>query len=151
MFDPNTFMSDTITGATDTKYVPVPQGEYPAIIKSLSARQIPSRQDPSKQMTIVDIVYEIDDSTVKEATGLDAPTVRQSVFLELTERGKIDNSKGKNVPLGKVRDALGLNNPDKPFALTDLVGRAAVVTVEHTPNEKSPGDVYANVTKVGKL
>ena len=151
MFDPNQFLSDTVTGANDTKYIPVPQGEFPAIIKSVNARQMPSKADPSKQVTVADIVYEIDDATVRTTTGLDNPTVRQSVFLDLTPNGKLDMSKGKNIGLGKLREALGLNDPSKPFSFNDLPGRAAIVSVEHTPNEKSPGDVYANVKQVGKL
>jgi hypothetical protein len=112
---------------------------------------MPSRQDPSKNVTVADITYEIDDQGVKTATGLDSPTVRQSVFLDLTPQGKLDMSKGKNIQLGKLREALGLNDPNKSFSFADLPGRAAIVGVEHTPNEKSPGDVYANVAKVGKL
>jgi hypothetical protein len=150
MFDPNEFLADTVTGANDTKYTPVPVGEYPAIIKSVNARQMNSRQDPSKQITVTDIVYEIDDAAVRTATGLDTPTVRQSVFLDLTPQGKLDMSKGKNIGLGKLREALGLNDPNKPFSFADLPGRAAIVSVEHTPG-KEPGDVYANVSKVGKL
>lgn len=150
MFDPNTFLADTVTGANDTKYIPVPQGEYPAIIKSVAARQMPSKADPGKQVTVVDVVYDIDDQTVREVTGLDNPTVRQSVFLDLTPQGKLDMSKGKNIGLGKLREALGLNDPNKPFAFQDLTGRAAIVAVEHTPG-KNEGEVYANVSKVGKL
>jgi hypothetical protein len=45
MFDPNEFLADTVTGANDTKYTPVPVGEYPAIIKSVNARQMNSRQE----------------------------------------------------------------------------------------------------------
>jgi len=151
MFDPNQFLADTVTGANDTKYIPIPQGEYPAIIKECKARQMPSKADASKQVTVVDVVYEIDDSTVKEVTGFDSPTVRQSIFLDLTPNGKLDMSKGKNIGLGKLREALGLNDPNKSFSFSDLPGRAAIVQVEHTPNEKSPGDVYSNVAKVGKL
>lgn len=151
MFDPNTFLADTVTGANDTKYIPIPQGEYPAIIKECKARQMPSKADPSKKVTVVDVVYEIDDNTVKEVTGLDNPTVRQSIFLDLTPLDKLDMSKGKNIGLGKLREALGLNDPNKPFSFDDLPGRAAIVQVEHTPNANSPGDVYSNVAKVGKL
>ncbi len=150
MFDPNEFLADTVTGANDTKYIPVPQGEYPAIIKSVNARQMASKADASKMVTVADVVFEIDDATVRTATGLDTPTVRQSVFLDLTPNGKLDMSKGKNIGLGKLREALGINDPNKPFSFSDLPGRAAIVGVEHTPG-KNEGEVYANVSKVGKL
>lgn len=150
MFDPNSFLQDTVTGANDTKYIPVPQGEYPAIIKSVAARQMDKKDKPGEKMTVADVVYEIDDATVKEVTGLDNPTVRQSLFLDLTPQGKLDMSKGKNINLGKLREALGLNDPNKPFSFGDLPGRAAIISVEHTPG-KNEGEVYANVGKVGKL
>jgi len=150
MFDPNTFLNDTVTGANDTRYIPVPQGEYPAIIKSVAARQVDRKDQPGQKSTIVDITYEIDDATVKTVTGLDNPTVRQSLFLDLTPNGKLDMSKGKNIQLGKLREALGLNDPNKPFGFNDLAGRAAIIGIEHNPG-KNEGEVYANVSKVGKL
>jgi hypothetical protein len=150
MFDPNTFLSETVTGANDTKYVPVPQGEYPAIIKEVKARQMDRKDRPGEKSTVADIVYEIDDANVKQVTGLDNPTVRQSVWLDLTPNGKLDMSKGKNIQLGKLREALGLNDDTKPFSFDQLPGRAAIIAIEHNPG-KNEGEVFANVSKVGKL
>lgn len=151
MFEPSTFLGESVTGANDTKYIPIPPGEYPAIIKDVKARQMPSKAEPGRMVTVADVTYEIDDSTVREVTGLETPTVRQSIFLDLTPMGKLDMSKGKNIHLGKLREALGLNDPDRPFSFEDVKGRAAIIQVENTPNERNPEELYSNVKKVGKL
>lgn len=148
-FDPTSFLGDTITGQMDTKITPVPAGgPYPAVITKVAARQFDGKKDPTKTYTSVDVTFEIDDATARQATGLDHPTVRMNLFLDLTAQGKLDTSKGKNVQLGRLREALGLNDPNRPFSFNDLLGRACMVEVDHRPNDNSPGDFYANISKV---
>ena len=123
LFNADTFLEQTVTGAHETKYPVIPAGEYPAISKSIKAREMPNTKEPEKgPFTVVDLVWGIDDAGVKEETGLDSPTCRQSIFLELHE-GLLDMRPKKNIPLGRMREALGLNDPDKPFSFNDLVGK----------------------------
>ena len=151
LFNPDTFLEQTVTGSLDTTYPLIPAGEYPAISKSIKAREMPNDKEPEKgPYTVLDIVWNIDDAGVKEATGLDTPSCRQSVFLELQE-GLLDMRENKNIPLGRLREALGLNDPDKPFSFNDLVGQPAIVRIEHTPNKKDPENPYSNVTKVAQV
>lgn len=151
LFNPETFLQQTVTGALDTKYPTIPAGEYPAISKSLSAREMPNTKDPVKgPFTVLDIVWQIDDAGVREAVGSENPQCRQSVFLELHE-GELDMREKKNIPLGRLRDALGLNDPTKPFSFNDLVGRPAIVKIEHSPNPKDADNPYSNVTKVAQV
>ena len=151
LFNPDTFLEQTVTGALDPKYPIIPPGEYPAISKSLKAREMPNEKEPAKgPYTVVDIVWAIEDAGVKEATGLDSPTCRQSVFLDLHE-GKLDMRPKKNIQLGRLREALGLNDPDKPFSFNDLVGQPAIVRIEQSPNAKDPENPYSNVTKVAQV
>lgn len=153
LFDPQSFLSEQTEGGFDTKYTPVPAGgPYPAVITKVAAKQYVKEDRTS---TVLEVTYEIDDANVKEKTGMEKPTVRQSVFLELNAAGKIDNSKGKNVPWGRLLEALGLNDPSRKVSPADLMGRAAVIEVDHTPNPKyitdrSQPEVYANVVKVGR-
>ncbi len=151
LFNADTFLEQTVTGASETKYPVIPAGEYPAISKSITAREMPNLKEPEKgAYTVLDITWAIDDAGVKEETGLDAPTCRQSVFLEL-ENGLLDMREKKNVPLGRLREALGLNDPDKPFSFNDLVGQPAIVRIEQSPNAKDPENPYSNVTKVAQV
>lgn len=151
LFDKDTFLAQEVTGANDTKYPVIPPGEYPAMSKSLDSRQFPGTKDPTKVFTALDITWDIDDATVREATGLDKPTCRQSIFLDLNDAGKLDMNQTKNVQLGRLREALGLNDPDKPFSFSQLLGQPALVRIESSPNDKDPDNPYSNVTKVAQV
>lgn len=151
LFDPTTFLEQTVTGAMDTKYPVIPAGEYPAISKSLDARKMPNADPTKGPYTVLDIVWGIDDAGVKEATKLENPTCRQSVFLDLNAEGKLDTAETKNVQLGRLREALGLNKPNEIFSFAQLLGQPALVRIEHSPNPKDPENPYSNVTKVAQV
>lgn len=141
MFSPETFFSTAITEANDTRFPNVPEGEYTAVLDKVEARQ---HDKDGKTSTILDVTWSIDDEGAKAATGLARPTVRQSIFLDMTPNGGLDMSPGKNVKLGKLREALGMNTPGKPWAPSMLIGSVARVLVRHK-------DEYANIAAVSKL
>lgn len=151
LFDPESFMSQEVKGANDTKFPTIPQGEYASIANKIECKQQPNSKDPSVIYTILDVHWTIDDQGVREATKLEKPMVRQSIFLDLTDEGKLDMTVTKNVGLGKLRAALGLNDPAKPFTFAQIVGNAAVVTVNHRPNVEDPENPFAGVKKVAKM
>jgi len=136
-----------VQGANDTSLPLIPEGEYPAIVDKYEGRQIETKRGPA---TVVDITWAVDDATAKEVTGMEKPTIRQSVFLDMTAEGGIDMGEGKNVQLGRLREALGLNNPDVPFEFSQLAGQAGMILVSHNPDKNDPDTVYANVKKVGQ-
>ena len=148
MFSPEQFLSTTVTESNDTKLIPVPVGEYTAVAGEVKARPWVSKQDPSKSGVALDIVWEIDDASVKEFLGRDKVTVKQGLMLDLTETGSLDMGKGRNVGLGRVREAVNLNQPGQPFAPSMITGRVAKVKVEH----RVDGDqIYAEVKQVAKM
>ena len=152
LFNPETFLAETVTGAMDTKYPVIPAGEYAAISKSITARKMPNTKHPDQgSFTVIDITWAIDDAGVKEATKLENPTCRQSVFLDLDAEGKLDTSATKNVQLGRLREALGLNSADQEFSFSQLVGQPALVKIEHSPNPTDADNPYSNVTKVAQV
>lgn len=140
-FDPSVFESQQFTDANDTKYVAIPEGEYTGLIKEKKIRN-------EKGYTILDIQWIIDDQGVKDLTGMKEPTVRQSIFLDVTPNGGLDFGKGKNVKFGRLREAVGLNTPGQPFSFGMLEGRPARVSIKHRMHE---GDVFADVKEVTKL
>lgn len=150
LFNADTFLAQTVTGALDTKYPLIPAGEYAAIVKKIEAREMNNAKDPAKPFTVLDITYDLDDPALKEELNLDILTCRQSVFLDLHE-GQLDMRANKNIQLGRLRESLGLNDPDVAFSFDSLVGQACMVRVEHTPNKNDPESPYANVTKVASL
>lgn len=148
MFDPNQFLDQQVEGANDTRLIPVPEGEYLAIVEKVSARQWQSKQDPSKAGVTLDVVWSIEDQSVKEFLGRSKVTVNQGIMLDTTDEGKLDMGKGKNVGLGRLREAVGLNDPGRPFAFTQFPGLSAKVLVKHRLHEDN---VYAEVKGVTKI
>jgi len=147
MFDPNQFLDMQTTESNDTKVVPVPVGEYLAMVSEVKARSWTSKSDPTKSGIALDLQWEIEDANVKSLLGRDKVTVKQGIMLDMTESGGLDMGKGKNVGLGRVREATGLNTPGAPFAASMLTGRMAKVTVKH----RVDGDtIYAEVGGVAK-
>lgn len=148
-WDPSQFLNQPQAGNIQTKYIRVEPGEYPAVISKLDYRTLPKKDKPSELSHILDVIYMVDDERQREVTGMKEPTVRQSIFLDLVD-GKLDRSTNKNIQLGRLLDAVGLN--DRPeWVFNDLIGRACFIVVTQTPNERDPADPFLNVSKVGKL
>lgn len=133
-FSPETFMQMTFEEANETTSIPIPEGEYQAMSTGSEVTQWTSR-DGSKSGLKLTVTWEIADEKAKEATGKDKLTVRQDIMLDLTDTGSLAFGKGKNVTLGRLREALKLNQPGQPFNFAMLAGRMALVLVKHRPFE----------------
>jgi len=127
MFDADTFLSGTVEGEMSTDFVPIPEGEYAAFIKGVAAR---STSSDKGEYVILDVTWAVDDGEVAKTVGIDNPTVRQSIFLDVTENGGLDLSKGKNIQLGRLRDAVGQNDGG-PWAPSMLEGQVGRIRVAH--------------------
>lgn len=147
-FDPAQFLDATTTEVNDTKIIPCPVGEYLAQVEKVQARPWSSKTDSTKSGVALDITWVIEDESVRQLTGRDKVTSRQGIMLDMTETGGLDFSKGKNVALGRVREALGLNVAGQPFAPSMFVGRMAKVAVSHRTVEEDIFDEVKKVTKV---
>ena len=105
MFSPEQFLDMQVTDANDTKVIPVPVGEYTGFVEEVKVRQWQSKKDPSMAGLALDIQWNIDDDGVKQLLGREKVTVKQGVMLDLTESGGLDMGKGKNLGLGRLREA----------------------------------------------
>lgn len=148
MFSPDQFLDMPIEGSNDTKIVPVPVGEYTAVAEDVKVRQWQAKDDPSKSGLALDIVWNVDDAGLRELLGREKITCKQGIMLDLTDSGSIDMGKGRNIGLGRLREALGLNEPGQPFAFSMIPGRMAKVSIKHRVHEE---DVFAEVKGVAKL
>lgn len=147
-FDPATFLDTTLTDPNSTQSIPVDAAEYQGIVKEVEVRPWQGKKDPSKSGISLDLLWTVDDAGQRQKLGRDEVVVRQSIMIDLNEAGGIDIGKGKNVRLGRLREAVGLNTPGQPFSFRMLQGRAAKIKVEQRPD----GDViYNDVTAVTKL
>jgi len=145
-FDPNTFLNTTYTEAMDTKTIPCPVGEYLGISEKVEIKTWASKDGSSSGLKL-EILWDIQDENVKSLLGRDSVKVMQQQMLDLTETGQLDMSKGKNVGLGRIREALGLNTPGEPFSFGMIQGRMAKCAVSH---RVSGEDVFAEIKRIAK-
>jgi len=155
-FDPKAFMDTTVTGAMETKFPKIPENKdgYKAYIKDYDGRVAKYKDKQTGADTeapVLDVTWVIDDEGVRNETGLPEPTIRQSLFLDLNSAGQLELGTGKNIQLGRLREALGQNDPAKPWSFSMLRGATAKVAIKHAPNQKDPNDPYVNVAGVTKL
>lgn len=146
-FDPNAFMNASFSEANDTQYVQVPEGEYQATVDKVEAKVV-GTETPRP---ILNLSWKITDPAVQTATGRAENYVRQTIWLDVTEAGGLDFGKGKNVGLGKLREALGQNKPGQSWAPGMLVGGVAVVKVKHSIDRRDGVTINAEVNAVTKL
>ena len=108
------------------------EGEWEGQIGKPIPRQFPGVKDPTATFTVLDIPYKVTDPVALEGMDRDSIFVRQSLFLDLTPEGKLSTADGKNVKLGRVREACGLN--EDGFKLTDLEGHVITIRVKQKPD-----------------
>jgi hypothetical protein len=147
MFDAESFLNSTIEGQNDTVVIPVPVGEYIASIEKVEIRPWQKKDDPSVGGLALDLIWNIEDDNLKATLDRDKITVKQGIMLDLTEGGGLDMGKGKNIGLGRLREAVNMNNPASPFSFNMLPGNLARVSVNHRVNGEN---VYAEVKAVAK-
>ena len=128
-FNPDDFLASEINAANSTNRVPCPEGDYVATVKSIAARTWQSKKDPGLSGVSLDVTWIIDDQNAKDVTGLNEVQVRQGIMLDMTEDGQLDTGNGKNISLGRLRDAVDLNKPG--FTFLKLQGQTARVKVNH--------------------
>ena len=123
------------------------------MVEKVNAREQEIKKGERAGSTIVvaDIIWELLDDRLKEALNMQKITCKQSLFLDLTPEKQLDMGKSKNIALGKVREALGLNDKKKDFFLGLLIGNTAKVQVVHEPNEQDPTSPYSKVNRVAPM
>lgn len=147
-FDPQSFLDAAVSGSNDTQVVPVPVGEYVGVIEKVNARQSQSK-DGTQTYTFLDIFWIVEDEGVKELLGRPTVVCKQGIGLDIDPRtGGLDMGKGRNVGLGRLREATGKNDSSQPFSFAMLPGSAAKINVQH---RISGEETYAEVKAVAKM
>ncbi len=142
-FDAETFMGQARKAADSTEYPKVPDGQYDnGYIDKITPRE----KDGDVRLQVS---WDIRDDDLKSEMERDKITVGQTVFLDTEE---VDGQyimlagDGKNVGLGRLREALGLNDGSKNFQLSDLLGEGPCTVTVRT--DKRDGRDYTNVVYV---
>lgn len=147
-FDPDTFMQQNVDAPLSTEYELCPQGEYPAMIGDFTRDAFRSHDFEYKKgpnagqpgtMTVFSCPFVINDDSVRQALERDTVTVFQDVVLDIGDDGGLDFGKGKNVPLGRIREAVGQNG-NGPWQVASLRGAGPVmVKVSHDTFKRKDG------------
>jgi hypothetical protein len=143
MFDTDSLLNSTFSDANATTYEPCPEGEYPAAVDTFKPRTFKNRD--GEESVVLDIFWLPQLSAEQEQALGRKPKVKQTLFLDTTPSGGLDMGKGKNIGLGRLREALGQNQPGKPWNFGMLMGGTAVVKVQHRMYE---GNIFDEIKEV---
>lgn len=133
-FDADAFLDATLPGANSTKREIIPMGVYKAYISKIEVRNgTVQKEGPSygKPWVALNLQWTIEDQPVNSALEQSKIIVYDQCFLDLDDDGRPSVSKGKNVQLGRLREALGVNSG--PIQFRALEGRPATINVIHEP------------------
>lgn len=154
-FDPAVYEQQVTEDASSTSVTPVPGGEYVAIIKDYKFRTITQKKS-GEQSLMCDVLYFIQDDTGSLKSMIDRdPIVTHGYFCD-TKTGPdskevLDFGKGKNVWLGKLREALNQNTPGIKWSFPMLRGAVCKIVVIEDPAKDDPETIYNRVKSVGRL
>lgn len=147
--------SSPMAAALDTSMKPIPLGNYPAQIATGDDAVVISNgvvkkagANFGKPWTMLAVKMEITDPGLKSQMGRDKLPIRFSTMLEVVD-GKLAEGEEKNVGLGKLMKAAGINQPGA--TMDDLMGKMVTVTIKHRPDENDATIVYSEVSNVGPL
>jgi hypothetical protein len=137
-----------------TQLDPVPKGEFKAVSDPVSRESFSDfdykRGDRAGQKGYrMTIHWKIDDESAGEYNGR---KVRQQFIIDTTADGSgLDFGKGKNITLGRLRDALGQNQNGQPWGPSMLGSQVAKITVDQRLDPEDSSKIYNEVTAVTKL
>ena len=142
-FNVTEFLSTSNAETLDTQLIPFPAGEWNVQIgmddETLQVKQGTSASGkPWARLEIKTVA--VDPSGAIKAEMKREPNLTIRMMLDVDERGRFDGSKGKNVRMGQLLSACGLNQPGWNF--NQLKGKVVRVKVKHEIYE---GTTQANV------
>lgn len=139
-FDPEQLVTLSTEGEMSTKLPHIPEGEYQAVIESIKGATVGDENKPVLNVRVL-----VDDPKAMEATKLEKPFSKKTVWLDITDEGQLDMSEGKNVDLGRLREAVGQNTAGSWTPIM-LEGQRVTVLIGNRV-DKNSGDIYDEVRR----
>lgn len=139
LFNPETFLDDDAGGVLSTERTLVPTGTYSnCYIKDVKPSEgiIGKGERAGEPWARMVFVWVIDDDAVRQELNKSEVVLSQGIMLDLDSNGKLDEGKGRNIRLGKLRQALGIN--DGPVKWRDFIGKPATIQVGHSIYNGNP-------------
>lgn len=157
-FDPQAFLNMPIDVAFERRPV-LPVKDYPAQVTEVAPRPWESKDkyntDGTKKSGVaydVTLVLQIP-LDLREQIGLktDTLTLKDSIMLDMNDKGGLDSSPGANRQLRNYREAVDMNKPGVPFRASDLVGQMLLVRIKHEEYPLGSGNLQEKPNGVSKL
>lgn len=149
IFDPTAYLDATLEAPTK-KRPPLPVGDYTAVIGEVTARAWQGKKDPSKSGIAWDVPLTLEiPADIQASLGLSVATLQltDSVMLDLTDGGLIDNGPGRNRRLRMYREAVDLNKAGDTFSARLMQGKVVKVKLSHEEWEDNIQERVAGVVK----
>lgn len=148
-FNPELFLNAEVEGALSTEYVLIPEGDHSGIIGPISADSFKSfdikkGDNAGKKAYRLDLDIFVNDETgqLKEMLGR-PPKIQYRLMLDMAAGGSLELGKGRNVNLGRLREAVHQND-GKKWSFGMLAGQPIRFKVKHnTYNERTNAEVTA--------
>lgn len=154
MFDLDKFMSSTASAPGSTQWEVCPEGDFPIMLDTdIKISNIKGESDKGPyDFWVMEIPCIIQDDAVKAKLGREKVTARMRINLDIDEAtARLDESKGKNVQLNRLKEALGQNVAG--WTPTMLRGAGPIMGhVRHVMNKKDPNSQpFAEIDRVAKI
>jgi hypothetical protein len=136
-FNAEAFKASAVSDVNADRFTPIPEGEYRGVITKTDVAAGESARGPWARY---DVTVEVTDPQTQELRS-----VRGGLMLDLNESGGLATGPNKNIKLGQLRTAIGLNTPGKPFNWSDPIGKSVVILVSHRADKEDVTKVYEDV------
>lgn len=142
LFDTNLLLSSNLA-AHDTRRTPLPATD--GVVAQLGKPTFAEGEGKSGHWLRLNIPCKITDSGYLAQANREQATITYGIMLDV-ENGTIALGTNKNIKLGRLRDAAGVNGQP----LDKLEGQFITIKIGHRPDDKDPSIVYDEVTAVTK-
>jgi hypothetical protein len=163
MFDPESFMNQTLDQPLETERKLVPPGEYRMRVGDFDSNAFETfdftykkgpKAGEAGSMHKFTCPVVIDDDRVRQAMSTDEPKVYVQCTLDVDETGQLQWGPNRNVDLGKLRHAVGQNVAGQPWSIANLRGAGPFMgKVEHREGKRKDGSPFkvAEVTRFAPI
>lgn len=150
-FDVDEFIGSTkVEGGFSTQVAQCPEGTYRMQISSRDQWKGNIVNTQRGEQRVLRIPFKVLDDAVKAELERDTVLVSKDFWLDLDESGALDTSKGKNIDLGRLREALG-QNEQADWTFDSLPDQLVMGKVVHRADKNDPEKKYAEVQKFAPI
>ena len=140
-FDPAVMESTVYEQDSETRFTPIPSGEY----RAYTGDELKWREYEDRPICAIDLKI-MDAPELAEQLNMETPSIEYGMFLDTEGDGRLSFGANKNVKLGQLREALGQNHRGTPWSFSMLTGQGPL-KIRIEPDKKDP-EKYSRVVAI---